>query len=104
MLSASGARRSRGEQSLDFIAAEPHLAQDLDAVLAQARGQPANGAGGLTVDGGNARKPHRPLGRVLDDVPEPDGVQVRIVEQRLERVEAHRWDVAAVELGEPLRV
>jgi hypothetical protein len=41
---------------------------------------------------------------MLDDLPEPDGFQVRIVEQRLERVDAHRGDVPPVQLGQPFGV
>src|SRR5262249_12585300 len=79
-LSAGGGRGSRVDEGCDLVAGKTYLAQDLDAVLAQPRGQPADGAGGLAVHGGDAGKPHRPLGRVLDDLPEPDGVQMRIVE------------------------
>src|SRR5262245_32185642 len=101
-LSAGGTRGPRLDEGGDLAGAETDLAQDLDAVLAKPRGQPADGSGGLAVDGRNAGQAHRPLGRVLDDLPEPDSVQVRIVEQRLERVDAHRRDVAAVEVGQPV--
>src|SRR5262249_52994938 len=101
--SASGARRSRRKHGLDLVLGEPRLAQDLDAVLAQPRRQATDRAGSLAVDGWNAGQAHRALGRMLDDLPEPDGLEMWIVEQRLERVDGHRGDVAAGRVAGPRR-
>src|SRR5262249_56268986 len=103
MRAGGGGGRCGGKHGLDLVLGEPRLAQDLDAVLAQPRRQATDRAGSLAVDGWNAGQAHRALGRMLDDLPEPDGLEMWIVEQRLERVDGHRGDVAAGRVAGPRR-
>src|SRR5438874_13218069 len=102
--SASGACRAGREQRVDLVRPEAGFLQDLRAVLAEPGRQATDGARRLAVGSRDAGHAQRPLARVLDHLPEPGGLEVRIAQQRLERVDAHRGNVALVELGEPLGV
>src|SRR5262245_64915497 len=83
------ARGAGGEEGIDLGLPEAGFAQDLEAVLAEPRRQPANRARRLAVGGGDAGQPHGALGRVLDDLPEAGGLELGIVRERMQRVRAH---------------
>src|SRR4029077_15790965 len=99
-----GAGGAGGQERGDLVLAEADLAEHLRAVLAQARRQAADRARGLAVAGRQPGQAHPTLGRVVHRLPEPHRLEMRVVQQRLERVHAHRRNVEPVEVGQPLRV
>src|SRR5215470_15073367 len=101
--SARLSRSARGEHRVDLRLAEARLAQHFQAVLAQARLKASNVARRLAVGRGDVGHAQRALGRVLHGLPEARRLELRVGEERLQRVDDGGGHVGALERLQPLR-
>src|SRR5690242_13051226 len=97
-------RGSRGDQRVDLAVRDAGLAQDLERVFAEPRRKQTDRARCLAVRRRHARQAHAPFRRMVDELPEPGRLELRIAEERLERVDDHPGDVVLVEDLEPLGI
>src|SRR5918911_93519 len=93
--------RAFGQQRLDFGVAVTGLAQDLDAVLAEARGRIHLGRAAPAPAARGPDEVERALGRVVHAPEEADRREMRVVDQRIEVVRHHAGNVVRLEQRDP---